>query len=453
MSSHATDPATPPATVDDALAQLAGLQARHVHLQFVDLFGVLKSVTVPAQRFAAVLEHGEWFDGSAVDGFARVLEDDMYLVPDLSTLRPVPWETHTDAGVVRVMCAVLTPDGTASPGDTRAVLQRTLAAAAVEGLDFLVAPEVEFYLFEADGATPQATDRAGYFDQSRDQDAVIREEIVSGMQDLGVLVEGSHHEVSWGQHEVAIAFQPALAAADAVVLLRYTARAIAQSHGLRASFMPKPLGACSGSGMHTHQGIRDHVNASNLFFDAQDRYGLSALARSFVAGQLDHAAALAAVTAPLVNSYKRLISGYEAPTHITWAHRSRAALIRVPSISRSDGQATRVELRCPDSSCNPYLAFAAMLSAGLDGVERGLTLTPPLEEEEFEVGPSAERRYVRSLPGSLREALDALVADDVIVDALGPRMVERFVDAKLLEWEQFRAHVTDWEVERYLGLH
>lgn len=439
--------------IDAAVERLQRCRARQVHLQFLDLFGVLKSVTVPVARFASVVEHGEWFDGSAVDGFARVLEDDMYLSPDLSTLVPVPWESADSGGVARVMCDVLTPDGQSSPLDTRGVLRRLLGDAAAQGLGYHVGPEVEFFLFDGAVQRPSAVDHAGYFDQSRDQGASVREEIVEAVGTLGVAVEGGHHEVAFGQHEIDIAFQPALAAADGVVLLRFAARAVAARHGLRASFMPKPLDDSSGSGMHSHQGILDPGDGRNLFSDPADRYRLSPLARAFIAGQLEHAPALAALTAPLVNSYKRLVSGYEAPTHVTWAHRNRSALIRVPRVSRSDAHATRVELRCPDPACNPYLAFAAMLAAGLDGIDRELIPPPPLEEEGYEVAPSAERRYVRALPASLDAAVDALVADDVLVDQLGSRLIERFVEAKRLEWEQYRSHVTDWEVDRYLGLH
>jgi len=429
--------------------------ARYVHLQFVDLFGVLKSVNVPVRRFAEVVEHGEWFDGSAVDGFARVLEDDMYLSPDLGTLRLVPWESDGAGTAARVMCNLLTPEGELSPGDTRATLQRMLQRAAEAGLEFHVAPEVEFFLFaDADDHRPSPSDEAGYFDQTRDTGAAVREEIVEALSALGVRIDGSHHEVAAGQHEVDIAFQPALDAADAVVMLRFTARGIALRHSYRASFMPKPLDGQSGSGMHTHQGLYEAGTSRNLFYDPADSYRLSGLARHFIAGQLDHAPALAAVVAPLVNSYKRLVAGFEAPTHISWAHSSRDALIRVPRVSRSEGQTTRVELRCPDPSCNPYLAFAAMLAAGMDGIERELALVPPLEEQGFDIDPVvSERRYVRSLPGSLAEALDALLQDDVVLDALGQTMVERFVEAKRIEWEQYRAHVTDWEVQRYLSLH
>ena len=436
-----------------ALDRVRECGAHYVQLQFVDLFGVLKSVNVPATRFADVLRHGEWFDGSSVDGFARVLEDDMYLVPDLGTLRPAPRDS--DGGrAVSVLCALRTPDGETSPGDSRGVLQRVVERARQMGFEYHAGPEVEFFLFDATSAPPVPADRGGYFDEARDSSAGVREAMVDALQELGIAVDGSHHEVAFGQHEIDVAFQPALAAADAVVLLRHTARLVAQQHGLRASFMPKPLADATGSGMHTHQGLLDPRSGANLLHDAADRYRLYTVARHFIAGQLEHAAALAAITAPLVNSYKRLVSGYEAPTHVSWAHSSRSALVRVPRTSRTDAEGSRVELRCPDASCNPYLAFAAMLSAGLDGIEQELPLMPPDEEQAHHVDADApERRYVRALPASLREALDALQADDAIADDLGPEMVQRFVEAKLIEWEQYRVHVSDWEVDRYLSLH
>jgi glutamine synthetase len=442
-----------PQLAERALASLERLGARYVLLQFVDVFGVLKSVSLPARRFLGVIEHGEWFDGSSVDGFARVLENDMYLAPDLSTFRLAPQGLDGAQGAARVMCNLRCPDGEVSAGDSRAVLQRAVEGIGDVGLEFHVAAEVEFFLFGAEGSRPAPSDRAGYFDQTRDTGAAIREEIVEAVQAQGVEVEGSHHEVSPGQHEVDLAFQPALAAADAVVLLRDAVRVIAARHGLRASFMPKPLDDSSGSGMHCHQGLLE-PGGRNLFHEASDAYGLSAVARHFVAGQLLHAPALAAVTAPTVNSYKRLVAGFEAPTDICWAHSSRAALVRVPRVSRAEAQATRVELRCPDPSCNPYLAFAAMLVAGMDGVERRLPLPPPLEEEDRVDGAlSAERRFVGSLPRSLIDAVNALREDDAMVEGLGSTLVERFLEAKRIEWEQYRAHVSDWELERYLFLH
>jgi glutamine synthetase len=443
-----------PQLAERALASLEELGTRYVLLQFVDLFGVLKSVSLPARRFRSVVEHGEWFDGSSVDGFARVLENDMYLAPDLGTFRLAPAGLDGSLGAARVMCNLRCPDGETSAGDSRAVLQRAIENLCGARMEFHIAAEVEFFLFgAAAGPRPTPSDRAGYFDQTRDTGAAIREEIVEALQAQGVEVEGSHHEVSPGQHEIDLASQPALLAADAVVLLRDAVRVTAARHGLRASFMPKPLDNCNGSGMHSHQGLLD-PEGRNLFHEASDAYGLSSVARHFVAGLLVHAPALAAVTAPTVNSYKRLVAGFEAPTHICWAHSSRAALVRVPQVSRAAAPATTVELRCPDPSCNPYLAFAAMLIAGMDGVERRLPLPPPMEEEDRADGDLlAERRLVGSLPRSLGEALDELREDDAIVDGLGPTLVERFVEAKRMEWEQYRAHVSDWELERYLHLH
>jgi glutamine synthetase len=425
-TSHSQDPQL----AERALASLETLGAKYVLLQFVDLFGVLKSVSLPARRFLGVIEHGEWFDGSSVDGFARVLENDMYLAPDLSTFRLTPGGLEGSPGEARVMCNLRCPDGELSAGDSRAVLQRAVDGLRDAGIEYHVAAEVEFFLFgAANGPRPTPSDRAGYFDQTRDTGAAIREEIVEALQAQGVEVEGSHHEVSPGQHEVDLAFQPALLAADAVVLLRDAVRVVAARHGIRASFMPKPLDGASGSGMHTHQGLLE-PGGRNLF------------------------PAIAAVSASTVNSNKRLVPGFEAPTHICWAHSSRAALVRVPHVSRAEAQATRVELRCPDPSCNPYLAFAAMLVAGMDGVERQLPLPPPLEEEDrIDAGLCAERRFVASLPGSLVEAVDALREDDAIVEDLGSTLVERFVEAKRIEWELYRAHVSDWELDRYLFLH
>ena len=439
--------------VADAVARLEEAQVQHVHLQFVDLFGTVNSVNIPASRFAEVCEHGAWFDGSAIEGFARVLESDMYLVPDPATMTASPGERRTASGsAMRVLCHIRTPDGDPFPGDTRALLAEQLHRAADLGFAYHVSSEVEFFLFALeDGGRPTPSDRAGYFDETLGSGARAREELVTILGRLGVQVESSHHEVAPGQHEVDIVFQDALVGADAVILLRLAARAVAEAHGLRASFMPKPLRGLSGSGLHTHQGLLGLRDGANLFFEEGDRYHLSPLARHFIAGQLEHAPALAAVTAPTVNSYKRLVPGYEAPTDVTWAHSNRSALIRVPRVSAAEPSTARVELRCPDSSCNPYLAFAAMLAAGLDGIERELPLSSPLEEQGYDLDPEAmESRYVRALPASLSDALTALGADEVIADALGGQLVERLTEAKRLEWQEYSSHVTDWETARYL---
>jgi glutamine synthetase len=441
-----------PLTVAAAVHRLEEAQARHVQLQFVDLFGTVNCVNVPAARFAEVCQRGEWFDGSAIEGFARVLESDMYLVPDPSTLTAVPWDAAGAGTLMRVFCHVRTPEGDIFSGDTRAVLADQLQRATDLGFAYHVGCEVEFFLFDlAEGGRPRSSDTASYFDDTLDAGARARDQLVASLVDLGIDVGSSHHEVAGGQHEIDLATQGALAAADAVVLLRIAARAVAGAHGLRASFMPKPLTGVSGSGLHTHQELLRAGDGANMFFDAAARDHLSPVARHFIAGQLEHAPALAAVTSPVVNSYKRLIAGYEAPAQVTWAHNNRSALIRVPRVGLAESTDARVELRCPDSACNPYLAFSAMLAAGLDGIERELPLPPPLEEQAYEFDPEAvESRYVRSLPSSLNEAVAALVNDEVIVDALGGELVGRLAEAKRLEWQEFAAHVTDWELNRYL---
>ena len=441
-----------PADVAAAVHRLEQVGARRLQLQFIDLFGTVNCVNVPASRFAEVCERGAWFDGSAIEGFARVLESDMYLVPDPMTLTAVPWEVADGGPVMRVFCHLRTPEGEIFTGDTRAVLAGQLQRAADLGFAYHVGCEVEFFLFDlAEGGRPRSSDTASYFDDTLDAGTRARDQLVTTLLELGIKVDSSHHEVAGGQHEIDLASQGALAAADAVLLLRGAARAMAGTHGLRASFMPKPLAGVSGSGLHTHQTLLSASHGANLFFDADDPYHLSPIARHFIAGQLEHAPALAAVTNPVVNSYKRLLAGYEAPAQVTWAHNNRSALIRVPRVSPAEGTDARVELRCPDAACNPHLAFSAMLAAGLDGIERELPLRPALEEQAYEFDPEAvESRYVRSLPSSLSEAVTALVGDDVIVDALGSELVERLAEAKRLEWQQFAAHVTDWELDRYL---
>ncbi len=433
---------------------MAALQARgldSVELQFGDVAGRLKSVTVPARRLPECLDRGEWFDGSAAEGLTRELESDMYLVPDLSTFAIVPGASQTDAA--RLICKVVTPDGEASPGDPRGVLAGVLERLHHRGYQYCVAPETEFFLFRvgADGAPVVAPqDSASYFDHSADVGWEARQEIVRALEASGSAVESSHHEVATGQHEIVLPFQPALRAADAIATMKPVAKAVARRHGLFASFVPKPLYQASGSGMHTHQELLDG-QGRNAFTGAEDPYGLSALARRFVAGQLAHARGMAAVCAPLVNSYKRLVSGYEAPAAVCWARLNRSALIRIPSASRGNGGA-RVEFRLPDPSCNPYLAFTVMLASGLGGLERDLTLPDPVEEGMHVFDPAALiHRSLLALPASLEEALNALREDDVVQDALGPTIVDRFLAAKEIEWEGYRKQVTPWELETYLS--
>jgi glutamine synthetase len=471
---------TPPTGVSQpeaALRVLEQVEAQRIgfiNLEFTDVVGTAKCVTVPAAQFASCLEHGKWFDGSAIEGFARVAETDMYLRPDLATFAKIPW--HDGSGrstevparatgtevpqygtVARVICDVLTPTGERFPGDPRAVLAKQLAEAAALSYRFEVATELEFFLLaeeggQALGALPH--DRGGYFDVSTDLAADVRREIVVALDSMGFAVEASHHEVAAGQHELDFAPMDAVRAADAVITARYVAKAIAQRRGLWATFMPKPFFGINGSGLHVHQRLVAMADGRDVFADARDsRYGLTSGARQFIAGQLAHAAAMCAVLCPLVNSYKRLVPGFEAPAAINWGRVNREALIRVPRAVSSVPGGTRVELRCGDPSCNPYLGLAVMLSAGLDGMRRELAGPPPVEESLYAFDDAARlARRVGVLPATLGEALDALRGDEVLRAALGGLVAEWFVEAKTQEWLEYGRQVHEWERTRYLGM-
>ncbi len=451
-----------PEEVDRALERVETLGVRFVNLEFTDVVGLAKCVTIPADQFADCLAHGKWFDGSAIEGFARVAETDMYLRPDLSTFSEIPWrsaETEIEAGgpVARVICDVLTPAGERFDGDPRAVLVHALDRAAALGYRFEVTPELEFFLFtEADGTARGALphDRGGYFDLSTDLAADVRREIVTALAQMRIGVETSHHEVAAGQHELDFAPAGALQAADSVITARYVVKAIAQRHGLWATFMPKPFFGVSGSGLHVHQQLIHLGDDTNAFYDPHDaRYGLTALARQFIAGQLAHAPAMCAVLCPLINSYKRLVPGFEAPSMINWGRVNREALIRVPRTAAGSPRGTRVELRCADPSCNPYLAFAVMLHAGLDGITRELLAPPPVEESLYALDDSSRLlRQVGTLPATLGEALEALRADEFVREALGELIAEWFIEAKAQEWLDYRRQVHEWERARYLPM-
>lgn len=432
---------------DDLVARAEAAHVRHVDLQFTDVMGAVKTVTIPATQLAAAVEHGTWFDGSSVESFARTAESDMYLVPDPGTFQLLPWSGEPTA---RLICWATTPDGEPYPGDARGALARALTVAERLGYEYCVGPEIEFFILEraADGSIARpAHDRSSYFDFSTDRTVALRQAMVSALQSLGIDVNTAHHEIAGGQHEIDIGASTALKAADDVVTFRYALKAVAQNAGAVVSFMPKPFDGVPGSGMHVHQSLLD-ADGTNAF-RGDDDYGLSEIAKHFIAGQLHHAAAICAVLAPLVNSYKRLVRGFEAPIFISWARTNRGALIRVPHVGRAE--ATRVELRSPDPSCNPYLAFAVMLRCGLDGIERRLPLPAPIEESLYGFDDvELERRNVGVLPDNLRDALDALAADDVVMDALGDHLGERFIEAKRLEWSQYRGQVTPWELEQYL---
>ncbi|MEW6231495.1 MAG: type I glutamate--ammonia ligase [Chloroflexota bacterium] len=426
---------------------------KFVSLQFTDILGTIKNVTIPVGRLEEALNKGVWFDGSSIQGFARIYETDMVLMPDPETYRLLLWE-GPEKRVARVICSVLKPNGELFEGDPRLVLKQALAQARERGFVYNTGPEIEFFLFRTDGSPhvePVPHDVGSYFDFSpRDTAAQVREDIAEALEGMGIPVEKIHHEVSPGQHEIDIRFSDALTTADNVVATKYTIKAIAQGHGLCATFMPKPIYGINGSGMHTHQSLFDLAGV-NVFYDAEDQYRLSRTAYRFIAGQMLHARALAALVAPTVNSYKRLVPGYEAPVYVCWGEVNRSALIRIPRFSPGREQSTRLELRCPDPSCNPYLAFAAMLGAGLDGVDRDLEAPPPVEENVYHFDDiRLQELNIATLPISLSDALDELERDQVLRNVLGQPAFQGFLEAKRREWREYSTLVTRWERQRYL---
>ncbi len=437
----------------DLLARVKEDNIKFISLQFTDVTGAVKSVDIPVSRLDEALEDGVWFDGSSVEGFARIQESDMRLVLDPETYAILPW-TPVERRRARIFCDIYTPDGKPFEGDPRGTLKRLLAKLEERGWTYNVGPEPEFFLFRRNGGSvhPVPHDIGGYFDFSADDEAVrVRTELMEALNQMGLEVEMGHHEVALGQHEIDFRFANALRTADNVLTLKYTVKAIAAQHGLVASFMPKPIFGINGSGMHCHQSIFDR-NGENLFFDPNDEYKLSRLAYHFIAGQLHHARAIAAVVAPTVNSYKRLVPGYEAPVYIGWAQINRSALIRIPRYTEGRHKSMRAELRFPDPSSNPYLAFTVMLAAALDGIDRQLMPPAPLNNINLYHLSKEERAQmgVRELPGSLAEALRELEQDQTLKDALGPVTYEAFLRAKWAEVEEYRMKVTDWEIEHYL---
>lgn len=425
---------------------------KFISFQFSDVTGRVKSVDAPVEQLESALEDGIWFDGSSVQGFARIQESDMHLRVDEDTYAVLPW-TPEEFRRARFFCDIMTPDDEPFVGDPRGMLKRMLAELKKRGWVFNCGPEPEFFLFKSNGGMrPVPHDVGGYFDFSSDDEAAqVRTELMYALNSMGLEVEVGHHEVALGQHEIDFRFADALRTADNVLTLKYTVKAIAAQHGLVASFMPKPIFGINGSGMHTHQSLFDE-KGNNLFFDEKDEFHFSETAYAFIAGQLKHARALAALVAPTVNSYKRLVPGYEAPVYVGWAQINRSALIRIPRYNLGQNKAMRAELRCPDPSCNPYLAFAGMLAAALDGIDNKLKPPKPLNNVNIYHLSEDERRAkgIEELPASLTEALSELGKDDVLKDALGPEIYTAFLRAKMEEWEDFRIQVTDWEVSQYL---
>jgi len=440
---------------NDVLERIKQDGIKFVSFQFTDVNGVVKSVDLPINQVPSALDNGIFFDGSSVEGFARIQESDMQLVIDPDTYAILPWSPD-EFKRARILCDIYHPNGEPFDGDPRGSLKRRLASLKEDRKWILnIGPEPEFFLFLRNGnetVHPVPHDIGGYFDFSANDEAVrVRTELMDALSLMGLEIEMGHHEVALGQHEIDFRFADALKTADNVLTLKYAVKAIAAQHGLIASFMPKPVYGINGSGMHCHQSIFD-LDGNNLFYDKDDPFKLSPLAYQYIAGVLNHARSLTAVVAPTVNSYKRLVPGYEAPVYIGWAQVNRSALIRIPQPMANNPKTVRLELRFPDPSTNPYLAFNAMLAAGLDGIEKGLACPKPLnqmnvyeltDEERIDLG-------IEMLPGSLFEALVAFEADSVLHSALGNILTEAFLKSRLTEWEEFRTHVTDWELNRYL---
>jgi glutamine synthetase len=434
------------------LKQVREQNVKFIRLWFTDVLGFLKSFTITPRELEGAFDEGMGFDGSSIEGFARIEESDMVAKPDPNTFVIIPWREDDDMNVARMFCDVLKPDGTPYEGDPRYALKRNLKKAADMGYILNVGPELEYFYFKDSSSNPQILDHGGYFDQTPlDVASDLRKDTILALENMGIEVEYSHHEVAPSQHEIDLHYNEALAMADAAMTYRITVKEVAMKHGVYATFMPKPLFGQNGSGMHVHQSL--FKGDENAFFDESDQYFLSDLGKKYIAGLLKHSRELSAIVAQWVNSYKRLVPGYEAPVYISWARRNRSALIRVPMYKPGKSKATRMEFRCPDPACNPYLAFAVMLAAGLKGIEEGYELPDPIEEDIFEMSAKErETRGIESLPGSLGQAIHLTERSDVVREALGDHIFGKFIENKKIEWDQYRMHVSNYELVKYLPI-
>ncbi len=426
-------------------------RVRFVRLQFTDIMGVIKNVEVPRSQFEKALDGQIMFDGSSIQGFTRIEESDMLLVPDLDTFIVNPWSNPDGSKVARMICDVYLPDGSPFAGCPRLTLKRQVERAEKLGYKMVAGPEAEFFLFQKDaqGETLVEThDVGGYFDLTPvDRGEECRRDIVMVLEAMGFEVEAAHHEVAPGQHEIDFKYAEAVACADNVVTFRFVVKKVALDHGLHATFMPKPIFGVNGSGMHVHQSLLA-TDGGNAFYDKKAEFQLSKVAMGYIGGILRHASAFVAITNPLVNSYKRLVPGYEAPVNVAWSEKNRSPLVRVPA---KRGMSTRCEVRVPDPSCNPYLALAVMLASGLDGVENGYDPGEPVNKNIFTMSHREKRRLrIDQLPANLSEALDNLEKDRTLRDALGEHVYEHFLEAKRQEWADYISVVHPWERERYL---
>ena len=425
---------------------------RFIHLWFTDVLGTLKSFSIDIDELENALEGGMGFDGSSIEGYARIDESDMIARPDITTFRILPSTDPGEVTVAQMFCDIYEPDGTPYKGDPRGVLKRNLKRATDLGYTFYVGPELEYFYFRSSEGKPEVLDRGGYFDQTPlDLASDLRKETVLALEKMGIAVEYSHHEVAPSQHEIDLRYTDALAMADNAMTYRLIVKEIAMKHGVYATFMPKPLMGQNGSGMHVHQSL--FKGDRNVFFDPDDKYHLSREGKAYIAGILKHVPEFTSVICQWVNSYKRLVPGYEAPVYISWARRNRSALVRVPMYKPGKEKATRIELRCPDPACNPYLAFAVMLAAGLEGMEKGYEIPEPIEEDIFKMDANERtKRGIKSLPGDLYEAVCLTEQSELVKRALGEHVFEKFIENKKIEWEQYRTWVTNYEIDRYLPI-
>jgi glutamine synthetase len=423
---------------------------RFIKLWFTDILGIAKSFSISVDELETAFSEGMGFDGSSIQGFARIDESDMIAMPDPSTFVVLPWRPK-ESGVARMFCDIHEPDGTPYKGDPRYVLKRNLKLAQDMGFTLYLGPELEYFYFKSD-KEPEILDMAGYFDLTTEDVSVdLRRETILYLESMGIKVEYSHHEVAPSQHEIDLKYADALSMADNTITYRVVVKEVAKKHDLYATFMPKPIFGVNGSGMHTHQSL--FKGSSNAFFNGGDEYFLSDIAKHYIAGLLRHAREITLVTSQWVNSYKRLVPGYEAPVYIAWARRNRSTLVRVPLYKPGKEKATRAEYRSPDPACNPYLAFAVMLRAGLEGIKNKYPLPAPIEEDVYEM--SAKRRKelnIGALPGSLYEAIEAAETSPLIRDTLGDHVFEKLLENKRIEWDKFRVHVSRYEIENYLPI-
>jgi glutamine synthetase len=432
---------------DNIFRTIKEKNVQYIRVWFSDINGRLRGVTIPEKELPDAIDRGVGFDGSSIEGFSRIEESDLMAVPDLSTFAVLPQQI-SNGHVARFICDLKTPQGTPFEGDSRYVLKRTIEKHAAQGFTFYIGPELEYFYF-ADDKKPVPIDSVGYFDDSViDVGTQARQLTTDALMEMGIPVEALHHEVAASQHEIDLKYDDALTMADRCLTCRFIVRAVAQQKNLYASFMPKPIAGKNGSGMHTHQSV--FKGDKNLFFDAKDSYHLSKFGRSYMAGVLKHVRAMTAVLNQTVNSFKRLVAGYEAPVYITWGQKNRSALVRVPRYRVGDEKATRIELRSPDPVCNPYLAFAVMIAAGMDGVGQSLTPRASNEENIYEMHPEIRDKHgIEMLPGSLLEAIMETEKSNLVRETLGEHVFERFIANKKVEWDRYRTAVTDYEIREY----